>query len=625
MNDIIKAIAKLLPFEAWGLKREIAEPLSIILLTAAALLAGWFVKDLFKRIKARREAIAATLPQFDWVSIKKATRYFIPTQYQNPSPSRQDEPGFTHAFIAKNKLIPFFIKTAFNQKIQAERFYLVLGDSGMGKTTFLINLYLHYHRLFNRHRQLKMRILRLSDANTLKTVAGIPPDIARDTILLLDALDEDSLIYPEAPSISPEKAFRDRLDTLITATSSFAIVVMTCRSQYFPGQEDDPFELKLRRADENGFYLLNKLYISPFTIEEVRRFLRKRFGWLPFHTPKRRRAERIVEQATNLVMRPMLLNYIDYLLDEPSNLHSTLTIYDALVRNWLKREAAKRKSKGEQQAFIDNLDALSSHLAVDIYRKWRSEQRLWLSREETMQLANRFNILLDPNEITGQSLLTCDGFGNWKFAHRSIMEYYLAIELNRRPAFLKEFAFDAQSMTWKFYVQMGDAFFYVNSTTPGNSTPFYVKHKLIYAPEYSSFWHTVDKTTRYTLFKLEDAKNYCDQLNEQSGYPPIYANPAVGNNNPLPRGYQLPSIEQATQIYTAFGPPFNSHEAKFIPPPGLDVSKGYWCLRKHKPYTFAIMNNADRPKMGFQINPFALSHPAEDYDKYAGLQLVFFP
>ena len=83
-------------------------------------------------------------PQFDYKSIKLATQFYIPTQYQNASPTRQEEPKFTHKYISQNPLISFFLKTAFKEKRESERFYLILADSGMGKTTFMVNLYMKY-------------------------------------------------------------------------------------------------------------------------------------------------------------------------------------------------------------------------------------------------------------------------------------------------------------------------------------------------------------------------------------------------------------------------------------------------------------------------------------------------
>ena len=69
----------------------------------------------------------------------------------------------------------------------------------------------------------------------------------------------------------------DSIDEIIEATRSFREVVLTCRTQYFPGQEDDPYELKIQRPDQNGYYILNKLYISPFDDEEIEHYLKKKY------------------------------------------------------------------------------------------------------------------------------------------------------------------------------------------------------------------------------------------------------------------------------------------------------------------------------------------------------------
>src|SRR5258708_21763763 len=134
--------------------------MAIILLVLLAALIPFLGTVLIKRLKSRTAALTDMGPQFDYAAIKKARKYYIPTQYQNASPARQEEPGFTHQYVARNKLIPFFINIAFNQKVESERFYLILADSGMGKTTFMINLFLSYHGPFNRKKDKKMRIFR---------------------------------------------------------------------------------------------------------------------------------------------------------------------------------------------------------------------------------------------------------------------------------------------------------------------------------------------------------------------------------------------------------------------------------------------------------------------------------
>jgi hypothetical protein len=618
MDDVFESIAKLLPFEKWGMKREVAEPLSIIILAAAATLFGFLAKPLYKRLRAKQKAIRAIIPPFDHASLTKYSRYYIDTYFQNASPSRQEEPGFTHQYIARSKLIPFFIKTAFNQHSETERFYVILGDSGMGKTTFLVNLYLEYHRLFQWRRRLAMKLFRFSEPDTLENVRNISKDEARDTILLLDALDEDGQIIPKDPSISEEKAFRERVDGIIAETRKFAYTIMTCRSQYFPGQEDDPYELKIRRPDEQGHYILNKLYISPFTMREVRRFLRKKYGWYFINRRKRQKAENIVRQARNLVMRPMLLNYIDYLLDGENTYPDAGAIYHEMINNWIRREAAKRKELADQQTFAENLWTLSRHLAREMYMKAKSQQGQTLAREEAMTIAAKYGITLEPREITGQSLLTCDGAGNWKFAHKSIMEYFLALELSLHPTFLKDFSFAGQDMALYFYNLMPGHFISVRME---NKPEIFICPELVNSKESSiSADPKVSPTRTHQWDQLEatlmEAMVYCDELNIANRYSRYYTESATRQKTSYYRlpvdqmhGFRLPTPEEfmsfssrVRRISYPSTPHLNesgvledmSLHLEFAPD-GVSLYNSEWCFDDRGAYVARAEKNVNEP------------------------------
>ncbi|MCB0596907.1 MAG: hypothetical protein H6557_20665 [Lewinellaceae bacterium] len=259
MDKFIEALLDLLPFSAWfqhwGFSEDTSDGLAVVVIALLVWLSAWGIKRLYVRWENSRAA-RDLKPQFDYPSVQQATGIFIPTQYQNASPARQDEPGFTHKYVATQPLIPFFIKTAFDEKVDSERFYLILADSGMGKTTFMINLYIQYHSFFNLHRNHKMRLFRFSHPDTLKEIKAIKTEDAKNTILLLDALDEDPNIVSKDPDVSDEEAFNKRVDEIIEASRNFCEVVITCRTQYFPGQEDDPYELKFKRSDGKGFYML---------------------------------------------------------------------------------------------------------------------------------------------------------------------------------------------------------------------------------------------------------------------------------------------------------------------------------------------------------------------------------
>ena len=543
MDKLIEAILKLLPFSAWleqaGLSKELSAGLSVVFV--AALL--WWLSTKAKKALQRWELqkTAKVLdPQFDYAAMRQATRYYIPTQFQNASPAREDEPSFTHQHFIRSPLIPFFIKIAFNKKAESERFYLILADSGMGKTTFMVNLYLRYHAFFNNSRRHKMRLFRFSNPDTMTQVAAIKYEEAKDTILLLDALDEDPFIVSKDPAMTDAQAFQKRLDGIIEATRSFAEVVMTCRTQYFPGQEDNPYELKVKRPDERGFYTLKKLYLSPFTLDEVKQYLRKKYGYLPFvHRNKKKRALQVIAQAKHLVMRPMMLSYIDLLVGDPRSFDSNYAIYETLIEEWLKREADKRKYREvDRKVFIENLRKVSEQTALALWNVHQSENRAYLTKAEAVAIAEQNNIPLRPEEVTGQSLLTCDGAGNWKFAHKSVWEFLLAERIFSDTSFSRSFHFVGMDMVKHFVEQkLPGSFVHVEGGIFERGNP---KHQV----KLGEFWIAKYPVTQAEYMKVTDKPNpshfrlsenipveqvswldavaYCNQLNKQYGFPKTY-------------------------------------------------------------------------------------------------------
>ena len=574
MDKFIKATLEWIS-EITGLNEVISATLSAVIISLLVWALQSLIKALFERHK-NLKAARDLAPQFDYQSVRQATRYFIPSQYQNASPARQDEPGFTHKYVATKPMIPFFIKTAFNEKIDSERFYLILADSGMGKTTFLINLYIRYHSFFNRHKKHEMRLLRFSHPDTMPEIRGIKKEDAKNTILLLDALDEDRNIVSKDPDMTDTEAFQRRVDEIIEATRNFREVVMTCRTQYFPGQEEDPYELKIRRPDEKGYYILNKLYLSPFTHKEVKRYLNKKFGYLNFwNKAKKERAMQVVGKARHLVMRPMMLSYIDYLIEGNQNFRSDYEIYETLIEKWLVREAEKRRGITDRKKFIGSLREVSQQTAISIYEKWQTEERLYLTKEEAVTIAKEHNINLKPEEVTGQSLLTCDGEGHWKFAHKSILEFFLAKRVTENFSVLKNFSFTGMDMAKHFFEEkipenyvfveggefmLGDSSYaavvndfciskflvtqkaYVNVT--GKENPSSLKNQDKNPVESVSWW---------------DAIEYCNLLNQKRGFSPTYdsdgnlldaAGVATTNISKV-RGFRLPT--EAEWEYAARG------------------------------------------------------------------------
>lgn len=467
MDTFYEALFKLLDnpltdfFRFIGLSEDFSKALSAALILLIFWQAGVWLKRLQQRLKDNRTARELVHFRYNYKDVQQKRELFIPTQGQNNSPAYEEEPQQGTKFIVKQPLIPFFIKTAFSEKKESEKFYLVLADSGMGKTTFMINLYLQYHSLFNLRRKYKMKLFPFGDKDIIQWIKEIKSEEARDTILLLDAFDEyKALLPPEKPDgLSDDERFQKVLDEVIESVKEFREVVITSRTQYFPGQEDKPYELKIPRFGREGFHTLAKLYISPFEKKEIHRYLNKKYGVLKFWNRRKKHiAASVVQRSPKLMVRPMLLSYIDYLVDPKKVYNNTCQIYETLIDKWLEREADKRKYKSEdREKFKSDLYAFSRLAALEIYQK-RKQNNL-LSKEEATAICSNHQIDLRGYEITGQSLLTRDASQNWKFAHKSILEFLIAKEALENIGFLKEIDFAGMDMALQFYREVAEYIF----------------------------------------------------------------------------------------------------------------------------------------------------------------------
>jgi len=466
MEKIIEELMKLLPLapllEKFGLSPKAGVAVTGLIMAALVFAFSALYKRLFNHYQ-NSKAAGDLAPYFDYQKVKASRALFIPTQFQNQSPTREDEPAFSHKFVSKSRLIPFFMKTAFNEKKESDKFYLVLADSGMGKTTFMINLYVQYTSFFNLGRKYKIRLFPFGDARILEQIKKIESKEAPQTILLLDAFDEDKKLIPpaEPDGLSDDERFRRRLDEIIEAVRDFREVVITSRTQYFPGQESQPYELQIPRFDDKGFHKLAKLYLAPFDRKEIRRYLNKKYGVLKFwNRRKKQTATAIVNNSPKLMVRPMLLSYIDYLVESKKVFKNTYEIYDTLIDKWIEREADKRKHQtGDREKFKQDLHQYSRLVAVEIYRQRAEAEMLYLKKAAALAVARQHHLDLQDYEITGQSLLTRDAEGNWKFAHKSIWEFLIAKEALGNLGFLKALDFAGMDMALQFYREVVEYIF----------------------------------------------------------------------------------------------------------------------------------------------------------------------
>ena len=389
------------------------------------------------RCRSRLRKLAKDLhPFYEKPVIDKATDLFVPTKCQNIDPSNENEPRESFAFATKEKLIPFFIKKVFNADKNDQRYFLVLADSGMGKTTFMINLFTSYQNRFAK--KYNIRLLPLGDNRVDEFIAKIEDSYKINTILLLDGLDDDPKAWD-----NHEK----RLIDLMQQTRLFREVIITCRTQFFASATHEPYETGVRKFDTEGSgqYTFRKIYLSPFDDKDIELYLDKKYGRLALFNRKRKTlAKAITKKSPNLMVRPMLLSYIDDLvLSADNGDHSTPVkynylhdIYEVLINKWILREARKVQAENRQE-FIDNLYLFSNQVALRIIQNKRTDNGLFIKASDILPLAQSFEINLDELELKGRSLLNRNAEGKFKFAHKSIFEYFMAVHAYQKRTITK--------------------------------------------------------------------------------------------------------------------------------------------------------------------------------------------
>ena len=342
--------------------------------------------------------------------IENSTYCYVEPDCTDIDPAREREPK--NLCMIKNKIFSVLDDYLLKEtpKEDAVHHILVLADSGMGKTSLLLNYFAYNLKKSKRKRQ-KIEILPLGSTDVDKDIEQIKNK--RDTIIFLDAFDEDTKAIEN---------HSERLSYLIKKCEQFKRIVLTCRTQFFPSDEEIPLETgiaKFHDCPTNKIWSFNKLYLAPLSETQVNEYLNKRFKW---SRKKRKKAKLLIQKIPHLQVRPMLLANIPALLKSgKTRIQYSFQLYEIMVENWLKRE---------KKWFNNNLDILrqfSEKLAFNIFLNRRKRGTEKIPKSELTILAKEWNIDLKGWQLTGRSLLNRDAEGNCKFAHRSIMEFLFVV------------------------------------------------------------------------------------------------------------------------------------------------------------------------------------------------------
>jgi hypothetical protein len=216
-----------------------------------------------------------------------------------------------------------FLKNIIRSNIQ---YHIILGEAGMGKTALLLNLYYLVNSKINRKYVAKYSSLRLT--TWLEDIQKIREDTkSSKTILLLDAFDEAM-----AATDDPD-AF---LALIEEETKQFYKVIITSRTHFFDSKEDEPERVSIIRAVSVDEEMYEQHYIDAFTDRDVNEYLRQKYR---FNFGERKTAFAIIEKSLDIMSRPLLLSFIDDLVECENDIIYPHQIYRLLIEKWIDRES----------------------------------------------------------------------------------------------------------------------------------------------------------------------------------------------------------------------------------------------------------------------------------------------
>jgi hypothetical protein len=174
--------------------------------------------------------------------------------------------------------------------------------------------------------------------------------------------------------------------------------------------------------------------LSPFNEEDIKTYLKKNYSF--FNILKRKKAEKIVLHSPNLMVRPMLLRYIDDLIKSRDNYSSTYQIYTELIAKWIEREVQRRGTNKEK--YRRDLYKFSREVAIDMYTHRKRRGGFVITDDELKVLAEQNNVDLGTLELKTRALLHMNTLHQCTFAHKSILEYFLVTEAFYNLQFAKQ-------------------------------------------------------------------------------------------------------------------------------------------------------------------------------------------
>jgi hypothetical protein len=220
-------------------KKDVIEAITGGAAVTGFLFKGWPKVLLRWREETRKYQLRKKINAQDYTlhDIERAVTYYIDPQCQVVDPGGAED--FRHVYPVRQNL--FEVVDDLLNKQTVNKFSLVLGDTGMGKTSFLLNYYARHWQSTSKRRRFSLKLIPLGAGDAIAEIADVTNK--SDTVLFLDALDEDTLAIGNS---------RQRFRQLVERSGHFKHVLITCRTQFFSQDEEIPKEAGIIKVGPIG-------------------------------------------------------------------------------------------------------------------------------------------------------------------------------------------------------------------------------------------------------------------------------------------------------------------------------------------------------------------------------------
>ncbi|MBF0622186.1 MAG: pentapeptide repeat-containing protein [Magnetococcales bacterium] len=350
----------------------------------------------------------------------------------------------------KTDLLPY--AQQWSRGVVGKKLWLLLGDYGTGKSVFFNKLAAELAEKAlsdpEAPKPLAIDLKKFPNATSLENLIQEalreergwfgPPKLflylleKGEIVLLLDAFDEMGAATIGRSVDSQFKALALASKTgqgrvLITSRTHFFKDTKQIESDYFRTGDDLSLLGKEARSYEAA---LDQLCY--FSSDDVDRYLSTRIN----DKEQLKKAEEFIEKTsdlTELTRRPVLLEMIfknlpDLMKENPERVTATM-LYEKFTNQWLGQQTGVTNAKQR----IALLEELAEKLWKDAKHQIHYRELLALVERKAGDL---FPDELDPIKVDLEmryaAFLTRDSHGNYRFSHRSFLEYFMARHLVRR-------------------------------------------------------------------------------------------------------------------------------------------------------------------------------------------------